>query len=157
MGRRWRGRRNRNARYRADSNQVVEFEANERTFLQYSQDRKEECLAQNRIEMEKARRPQGFIEGMVHVLSGGGARDAKRMEIEAEFERLNIQCQAFDSAVRAILRCEENRTRQFETLCRSLPHMKPEAQAVALKILDGLALAKSTIPVPGISKLTFEK
>ena len=157
MSRRWKGRRNRNARYRADNNHVVEFEADKKTFAQYSQDRKEECLAQNRIAMEKARRPQGFIEGMVYVLSGGGARDAKRMEIEAEFERLNIQCRAFDSAVRAILRCEENRTRQFETLCRSLPHMKPEAQALALKILEGLALAKPALPMPDISKLTFEK
>ena len=157
-------RRHRNRRrggggvhYQSDGQHVTHFHASEQTVQQYSRDRRDEEVARQNVKLEGARRPKKFIDGMVYLLSGGGKRDAKRHDLEGELKRLGLQCQAFNQAVTAILHTEREKTIQFQTLCRAIPHMRPEAHLIAMQILEKLAITRSALPPPEVPKLDYRR
>ena len=160
MSRRHRNRGNRGgggggASYSATDKHVQHFSASNETFTQYSRDRRDEELARQQVNIEQARRPKKLVEGIVYLLSGGGRRDEKRHEMEGELKRLDLQCQAFNQAIGAILRTEREKTIQFQTLCRAFPHMRPEAQVIAVQIMEKLAATRQVFPSPEVPKLEY--
>ncbi|MCK6440936.1 MAG: hypothetical protein L6Q71_12145 [Planctomycetes bacterium] len=140
------------------ANEQIHIEANDKVITRYDGDsdtvnriikgQKKIELARIANEWELSRRPRKLVEGIVYLFSKGGARDARRMEIEHELANLNIQCRAFRQAVKALLDSEKEKTRRFEALCSALPSMNPEARDVALDILNRLAAVTDSLPAP---------
>ena len=116
------------------------------TVQKFSRDRRDEELARQAVNLQFAGAASHLIEGIVFALTGGPGRASRQMELGAELHKLDLECRAFRDAIHAMLHVERERTKQFQVLCRALPHMKPEAHQVAIKILEGLATASLSLP-----------
>ena len=123
-------------------------QGNDQTLQQFSRDRRDEELANQSVDMELARKKGRFIDSLMFILGKGPSRDLKRMELNAEMNRLGLQCEAFKTAIHALLATERQKTQQFKALCRALPHMQQEEHKVAVEILSRLATVTSNLPAP---------